>query len=123
MAGITQRALGSFGHVLAATEIYALRRLYGTSSSATQTSHELTCSACRGSWCSTTSVASFAERLFSPISLLTDLSQTRQADAILVAKNRMLALKNDQYEMSAVRNDPLTQNYYSWSWAAPPATA
>jgi len=29
-----------------------------------------------------------------------DLSHTRHAEAILVAKNKRLALKNDQYEMS-----------------------
>jgi hypothetical protein len=33
--------------------------------------------------------------------LLTVLSQTRHAEAMLVAKNKRLALKNDQYEMSA----------------------
>jgi hypothetical protein len=39
-------------------------------------------------------------RLLAAVSLLTDLSQTRHAEAILVAKNKRLALKNDQYEMS-----------------------
>jgi len=39
-------------------------------------------------------------RLRTPASLM-DLSQTRQAEAILVAKNKSPALKNDQYEISA----------------------
>jgi len=39
-------------------------------------------------------------RFLGTISLLTELSQTRHAEAMLVAKNKRLALKNDQYEMS-----------------------